>query len=451
MSFEAALLIAAAFSLSSTAIIIEELSLRKKLNSPVGRSAFAILLKQDLAVIPFLIFAGLLSRNGDSSIAHELFSALTSGIAAIMVLFFIGHFISKPILHGVASTENSDMFFAAVMVIVIGSGMMASYFGLSMALGGFAAGLLLAETEYRRLIESLIEPFKGVLLGVFFITVGFEINPALLFDHFGTLLFLIAITLLAKALIIIPAALFFGHSFPKAIQLSLLLGRAGEFAFVLLNSATDSGLINKNESSMLVSSVALGMMILPLLAHIGEWIGNSFYKIEGDVDITGGASAAQENGAIIIGGGRVGRLVAKILDLHNIQHILVDSNASIVKSNRQNGARIFYGDATNPEFLKKCGLHSARAVIITINEPQHVDKITRLIHQLKPGISLIVRAHDESHAKKLYGLGADIVIPETLEASLQLSEESLSLLGVDAARASDTINQQRKDMLALLK
>ena len=451
MSYEASLLIAAAFSLSSTAIIIEELSLRKKLNSPVGRSAFAILLKQDLAVIPFLILAGLLSEKANTNITQELLSALMSSIAAIMVLFFIGHYVSKPILNGVASTENSDMFFAAVMVIVIGSGLMASYFGLSMALGGFAAGLLLAETEYRRLIESLIEPFKGVLLGVFFITVGFEINPVLIYDNLGVLMLMLAAIIIAKALVIVPVGIYFGHSLPKAIQLSLLLGPAGEFAFVLLNTATHNGLMNKTESTLLISCVALGMVILPLLAQIGERIGQAHGKKAQDLDVTGGAAAVDNNGAIIIGGGRVGRLVAKILDEHKIHYVLVDSNATVVRASRQSGTPIFFGNATHPEFLKKCGLDKARAVIITINEPQHVDQITRLVHQLKPEISLIVRAHDESHAKKLYGLGADTVIPETLEASLQLSEESLSQLGVDSVSAQETINRQRRQFIERLK
>lgn len=451
LSYEASLLIGAAFSLSSTAIVIEELSLRKKLSSPVGRSAFAILLKQDLAVIPFLIFAGLLARNGDGHIAQELLSALVSSVAAILILFFIGHYLSKPILHHVASTNNADMFFAAVMVIVIGSGMLAATFGLSMALGGFAAGLLLAETEYRRLIESLIEPFKGILLGVFFITVGFDIDPALLFDQFGLLLLLLVAIILAKSIIIVPMGCFFGHSLYKAIQLGLLLGPAGEFAFVLLNVASTNNLMSKDHHSLLMTCVALGMILLPILATIGERIGKALDKKDQDLDVTGGASAAHDKGAIIIGGGRVGRLVAKILSMHNIQHLLVDANATIVKANRLNGSPIFFGDATNPEFLKKCGLDRARAVIITINDPQSVDTITRLVHRLKPDCALIVRAHDESHAKKLYGLGADIVIPETLEASLQLSEESLHQLGIDSPTASATINAQRSAALSLLK
>jgi CPA2 family monovalent cation:H+ antiporter-2 len=451
LSYEAALLIGAAFSLSSTAIVIEELSLRKKLNSPVGRSAFAILLKQDLAVIPFLIFAGLLVPNSQVDIGQELLSALVSSIAAIVFLFLIGHFLSKPLLHGVTTTNHADMFFAAVMVIIIGSGMMAAYFGLSMALGGFAAGLLLAETEYRRLIESLIEPFKGLLLGVFFITVGFEINPSILFEHFPLLMLMLTGIILAKALVIVPMGYYFGHSISKAVQLALLLGPAGEFAFVLLNVASTNNLLDKAQLSLLMTCVALGMVILPVLASLGETLGQRMDKKGKDLDITGGAAAVQDKGAIIIGGGRVGRLVAKILSSHNIQHLLVDANASIVKANRMNGTPIFFGDATNPEFLKKCGLYTARAIIITINDPQSVDTITRLVHRLKPDTALIVRAHDESHAKKLYMLGADIVIPETLEASLQLSEESLHQLGIEASVASETISQQRQQALSLLK
>ena len=168
LSPQAAVLVGAAFSLSSTAIIIEELSLKKRLNSPVGRTAFAVLLKQDLAVIPFIILAGLMARQNTTSLADELWSALFSGVFAIVLLLFAGRYLFKPVLRVVVGTNSPDMFLAAVLSIVIGAGMTASYFGLSMALGGFAAGLLLAETEYRRMIESMIEPFKGILLGVFF-------------------------------------------------------------------------------------------------------------------------------------------------------------------------------------------------------------------------------------------------------------------------------------------
>ena len=167
LSPQAAVLVGAAFSLSSTAIIIEELSLKKRLNSPVGRTAFAVLLKQDLAVIPFIILAGLMARQNTTSLADELWSALFSGVFAIVLLLFAGRYLFKPVLRVVVGTNSPDMFLAAVLSIVIGAGMTASYFGLSMALGGFAAGLLLAETEYRRMIESMIEPFKGILLGVF--------------------------------------------------------------------------------------------------------------------------------------------------------------------------------------------------------------------------------------------------------------------------------------------
>ncbi len=451
LSPQAAVLVGAAFSLSSTAIIIEELSLKKRLNSPVGRTAFAVLLKQDLAVIPFIILAGLMARQNTTSLADELWSALFSGVFAIVLLLFAGRYLFKPVLRVVVGTNSPDMFLAAVLSIVIGAGMTASYFGLSMALGGFAAGLLLAETEYRRMIESMIEPFKGILLGVFFISVGFEIDPAVIYANIGTLTLGLILVIACKTAVIVPTGYLFGYSTAKGVELGLLLGPAGEFAFVLLGGAASSGLIGKEHTSLLMSCVALGMAILPALVVLGEKIGFAFKKDESPLDVTGGSEAVGQGGAIVIGSGRVGSLVSLFLDQQSVQHILVDSNAAIVKGKRLGGIKIYYGDATHPEFLKKCGLEQAKTLIITINNPKKAEEITAIAHQLKPGVNIIARAHDEVHAKRLYRLGADVVIPETVEASLQLAEASLRSLGFENSVVMQAIDAKRELLDQALK
>lgn len=451
LSAQAAVLVGAAFSLSSTAIIIEELSLKKRLNTPVGRTAFAILLKQDLAVIPFIILAGLLARPNTTSLADELWSALFSGVFAIVLLSIAGRFLFKPILRVVVATNSPDMFLAAVLAIVIGAGMTASYFGLSMALGGFAAGILLAETEYRRMIESMIEPFKGILLGVFFISVGFEIDPVIIYNNIGTLLVMLVLVVVCKMAVIVPTGYLFGYSTSKGIELGLILGPAGEFAFVLLGGAASTGLLGKEQTSLLMSCVALGMAILPLLVALGEKIGFTFKKDSAVLDMTGGSEAVGQGGAIVIGSGRVGSLVSRFLEQQAVQHILVDSNAAIVKGKRLGGVKIYYGDATHPEFLKKCGLEQAKTLIITINNPKKAEEITAVAHQLRPEVTVIVRAHDEVHAKRLYRLGADVVIPETVEASLQLAEASLRALGFESAAVNQAVDAKRELLDQALK
>ncbi len=442
LSLKAALCIGAAFSLSSTAIIIEELSLRKKLSTPVGRAAFAILLKQDLVVIPFIILLGLLAQPASTHVLDQILSAAMSSILAISLLIFIGHSLFKPVLRVVA-TNSPDMFLATVLAIVISAGMIASAFGLSMALGGFAAGLLLSETEYRRMIESIIEPFKGILLGVFFISIGFEIDPLLIWNNLGMLMLLLLGVIACKTLVIIPAGLAFGLPWVKGLELSLLLGPAGEFAFVLLGLATAGGLLNQDLQSVLMAAVALGMAILPLLVLLGEKIEAAYSSRAPALDVTGGSEALEQGGAIIIGGGRVGSLVAQFLQGQSIRYLLVDANPAIVKRRRAEGVITYYGEATNPDFLKKCGLEIAKTVIVTINDSKKAEDIVALVHRLKPDIHLVVRAHDESHARRLYSLGADVAIPETLEASLQLSEASLRSFNVPADAVSHLIDHTR--------
>ena len=451
MSPKAALLIGAAFSLSSTAIIIEELALRKRLNTPVGRAAFAILLKQDLVVVPFIILAGLLVSPSSMGVSEELWSALFSGIFVIVILLMAGFYLFRPVLRFVAAVNSPDMFLAAVLTLVIGAGMTASYFGLSMALGGFAAGLVLAETEYRRMIESMIEPFKGILLGVFFISVGFEIDPVVIYSNISTLLIMLVLIIASKAIVIVPAGYLFGYPTARGIELSLILGPPGEFAFVLLGVTASSGLIDKDHSSLLRSCVALGMAFLPLFVSVGEKIGKNFKRNTDPLDVTGGIEAVGQGDAIVIGCGRVGSLVSRLLDQHAVKHILVDSNSSTVRNKRQEGSKIYYGDATNPEFLKKCGLDQAHILIVTINDPKKAEVIIGHVHQLKPNVTLIVRAHDEAHARRLYRLGANVVIPEALEASLQLSEASLRSLGLDDKLVAQTIDVQRNAMHQALR
>lgn len=417
--------------------------MRKRLNTPLGRTAFAILLKQDLAVIPFIILAGLLANPHAESVAGQVWSALVSGVLAVVLLSLAGRFVFKPVLRVVVATNSPDMFLAAVLAIVIGAGMTAASFGLSMALGGFAAGIVLAETEYRRMIESMIEPFKGILLGVFFISVGFEIDPQVIATNLVPLVGLLALVIAIKMAVIVPAGRLFGFSTAKGLELGLMLGPAGEFAFVLLGVATASGLIGKEHGSLLMSCVALGMAVLPLLVMAGEQIDLRFRKDAESLDVTGGSEGAGRGGAIVIGGGRVGSFVSRLLEQQRLPHILVDSNAAIVRGKRQEGIRIYYGDATHPEFLKKCGLAEAQTVIVTLNDPKKADAIAALVHQLKPEVTLIVRAHDEAHARRLYRLGADVVIPETLEASLQLSEASLRSLGLEEAIITQAIDGKR--------
>ena len=442
-SVEAAMIIGASLALSSTAIVVEVLARAKRLSAPSGRATFSVLLFQDLSVIPILVAVSLLAPQADGNPWQSVVFALLSGVAMIGVISFIGRYALRPLLRLVAALDSPELFLAAVFLIIIGSGVLSAYAGLSMALGSFVAGLLLADTEYRAAIETLIEPFKGLLLGVFFISVGLEIDLVALTREPFSLLSAIALVVLTKIVLFIPVARAFKLSLPAAFESALLLAPAGEFAFIVFSTAAVAGIITSAEAARLLAVVAFSMVLLPAFGGLGRMIAKGARETEiAEADEASAARLASAK-ALIIGSGRVGRLVSTMLQEHGIPYVLTDRDPAIVSGLRAQGEAVFFGDARQMNFLRKCGLDHVDALIITVNTQAEIDRIIQSARELRPNLQIIVRARDAAHAKKLYRLGVTDAVPETIEASLQLSEASLVALGIPIGKVIGSIHEQR--------
>jgi K+:H+ antiporter len=440
-----AFIIGACLALSSTAIVVEILSRQGRLNTSAGRASFATLLAQDLAVAPLLLFISIYGAGESGSVVTTLVLALTNAAIALGVIVVAGRVVMRPLFRLVASVGMSDLFVATTLFVIVATGVAAAIAGISMALGAFVAGLLLAETEFRKAIETAISPFKGLLLGLFFFTVGMNIDFRELAREpvwlVGGALALIA----AKAAILIVLARLYRLSWPASLEMGFMLGPGGEFAFVGIGIATGLGLIDAKLSSFTVTLTALTMMLIPALSYLARRLAPIVREAKSLDPELAVAPSGGSGHAIVIGHGRVGQVVCTMLDRHQFKYIAVDNDAAAVPEQRRQGRTVFYGDATNPEFLKSCGLMEAAAVIVTINEPDSIDEIVAQVRALRKDLLVVSRARDADHARHLYQIGVTDAVPETIEASLLVSEAALIGLGVAMGHVVASIHEKREE------
>jgi CPA2 family monovalent cation:H+ antiporter-2 len=446
-----AVVLGSALSLSSTAIVLELLSNQERLTTSVGRASFSILLAQDLAVIPILLFISILATRTGGSVLASLATALLQAAAAIIVIVAFGRVLLRPLFRWVATARSTEVFIAAVLFVIIADSVIAQQAQLSMALGAFVAGLLLAETEYRKAIETTVAPFKGLLLGLFFFTVGMNVDfrelwrePLLLA---GAVIGLIAV----KALLLVVLAKLFRFSWPAAVEIGLLLSTGGEFAFVGIGMAGSAGLIELSFASFILAVTSITMALTPLLSFVGRRLAARLTPDKPiDAELTVRPAAGQSH-AIVVGYGRVGKVVCELLREHRLPYIVADSDAMTVTRDRREGHDVYFGDATDPQFLEACGLAKAAGVIITIHTARLIDEVVAHVRAMRPDILIVSRARDADHARHLYALGATDAVPETIEASLQLSEAALVGLGVATGLAIATIHEKRDEIRRTLQ
>ena len=448
---DVALVLAASLSLSSTAIVLELLSKQERLTSNVGRTCFSILLAQDLAVIPILMFVSILGAGSGRSVLTSLAGALLWAAVALGAIVLFGRLLMRPLFRLVASTRSRDLFIATVLFVIVAAGVIADRDGLSMALGAFVAGLLLTETEYRKAIEATIEPFKGLLLGIFFFTVGMAIDFRELEREPLLLAASVAGLLAAKALILIGLGRLFRLSWPVAAETALLLGPGGEFAFVGIGMAAAAGVIDPRVASFALAVTSVTMVLTPMLSAIGLRFAARLraggpLAVELTAKPTGG-----QNHAIVVGYGRVGKVVCELLREHGITYLAADLDAPSVTRDRRSGHDVYYGDASDMKFLEACGLANAAGVIITIHTQSAIDEVVEHVRSLRPDIPIVSRARDAAHASHLYSLGATDAVPETIEASLQLSEAALVGLGRPAGPVIASIHEKRDEIRRTLQ
>ncbi|HEX4894682.1 MAG TPA: cation:proton antiporter [Hyphomicrobiaceae bacterium] len=442
---QAAIILGTALALSSTAIVIEVLSAEQRLATAAGRTSFSVLLAQDLAVIPVLLFIGILGWGpGSSSLLASLASALVKAGLAIAVIVVLGRWLLRPMYRVVAGVESSELFIATTLFIIVGTSLLAAAAGMSMALGAFVAGLLLAETEYRKAIEAEIEPFKGLLLGVFFFTVGMKIDVREVLRDPLLILISVAALIAVKAVIILALARMFRLAWPVALETGLLLGPGGEFAFVSIGAATAIGLIAPPVASFTLAVTALSMALIPVLAVVARRLAaRSAARIPPEV-LTAVPGEIKQH-AIVVGYGRMGTVVADMLERHRFAHIVVETDPNVVALNRGRGRALYYGNAYDPGFMSACGIDKAAAVIVTIHDRAAIDEIVAMVRRLRPDIPIITRARDAAHARHLYAVGVTDAVPETIEASLQLSEAALVGLGLPAGPVIASIHDKRDE------
>ncbi len=438
-----ALMLGSCLALSSTAIVLEVLSAQGRVSTSAGRASLSVLLAQDLAVIPVLMFVSVLGADKGSSVVETVGLALINAAAAIAFIVLFGRALLRPLFRLVARTHSSELFIAAILFVVVATGVIAAAASLSMALGAFVAGLLLAETEYRKAIETTIEPFKGLLLGVFFFTVGMSIDLRVLALHpmafAGCVIGLIAV----KAVILTGLARWYKLSVPASIETGLLLGPGGEFAFVGIGLAAVLGVVGPGVASFVLAVTSVTMALIPVLSVVANTIRERLQEPKKADPALAIAPVRQVKHAIVIGHGRVGKVVCGLLTKHGVAYTAAADDAISVSQDREQGHAVYYGDATNPAFLKACGLMEASGVIVTIRTQSAIDAIVRAVRDARPDILIVARARDADHARHLYTIGVSDAVPETIEASLQLSEAALVGLGVPTGPVIVSIHEQR--------
>jgi CPA2 family monovalent cation:H+ antiporter-2 len=450
---EAATLIGASLALSSTAVVVELLSRQGRLPTGPGRTSFAVLLAQDLAVVPLLMLVTILGAQNGSSLAFDLVRAFGQGALALGAVTVLGTLLLRPLFRHVAASHNTELFVAATLLVAAGSGLVTAAAGLSMAIGAFVAGLLLSESEFRRAIEATLDPFKGLLLGVFFFTVGMSLD----IGHLATQpLPILAATLglvCLKGVIIAGLVRAFGQGWPAAAEIAFLLGGGGEFAFIIIGMAMTAGIVERGDGAFAQAVAALSIMLIPLLDVAGRRMSQHMRRTDSAPDPALALAPPEDSlpRAIVVGHGRVGALVSEMLDVHGIRHVVTERAPAVVSQARRAGRPVYFGDAKNDAFLSRCGIAHATAVIVTINRASDVDEVVATVRRLRSDLAIVARARDAEHARRLYDLGVTDAVPETIEASLQLSEASLVGLGVPMGPVIASIHEKRDEFRAELQ
>ena len=429
-----------ALALSSTALVLPIAGT----TTPVGKKALAILLFEDIALVPIIFLLGALAPYASSDGFDGLFRTLWTGALTIAVLLIVGRVALPRLFAQAARTKSPELFLAASLLVVIIAALATSAVGLSPIVGALLAGLLIAETEYHGEVEGITAPFKGLALGVFLITVGMSIDLWVIWDNFGAIMLATLAVLVLKALVTGVALRLMGARSGLATEAGILMASPSETTLIVLAAATQALLIQPGTAQFWQIVTAIGLTVTPLLAWAGRRLARRVDKHQPQAQFDEDDAPR----AIIIGIGRVGKLVADMLEVHGKPYVAIDSDADNVSDARQKGYSAVFGDAAFPAKLTKLGIERASAVIFTMDEPVATQRLVKKLRAAHPDLPIIARARDASHAAALYRAGASHAVPETLESSLQLSEAVLIDLGVAMGPVIASIHEKRDEFRA---
>lgn len=444
-TLQIAIILGAGFALSSTAIVMQLLAENRRLGTATGRNSFAVLLLQDLAVLPILFLVSAFADKSGDSVVVAFIWAIAQALIAVAIILVLGRLVIRPLFRFIGSAASREMFLAFVLLVIIGTALATQQVGLSMALGAFLAGLLLAETEYRHAIEVDIDPFKGLLLGLFFISVGMSIDVLqVVANPFWLIVATIGLYLVKTPIVYVLVRLF-GEPRSVAIEAGLLLGQGGEFAFLVVGLAFTLGLMPSGTAQFMLIVASLTMLVTPLIAHLARQLAR---RIEARDTKRGQPEADLPHDIadhiIVVGYGRVGQMLGSILAAQELPHIGLEIDAKLVDKFRASGAGVFYGDASRPELLRSFGAERAAALVVTMDSPSAAERVVETARGEWPHLTIHARARDLDHARRLIALGADHAIPETTEASLKLGEMVLTGAGIPDDTARQLIDGRRK-------
>jgi CPA2 family monovalent cation:H+ antiporter-2 len=449
---DTAVILGLVLSLSSTAVVMQLMSEQHSTGSRVGQAVFAVLMLQDLAVVPILILIGALGGGAREGVAMLALVTMAKAGGAIALIYLLAGRVVHPLFRAFARQRQPDVFMALILLSTFGIAALSAWAGLSMALGALIAGVLLAETEFKHEVELMIEPFKGLLMGLFFMTVGMDMDARQVLQApwflAGAVCALVALKALVVTLLFRAGKLSWG----RALEGGLLLAQGGEFAFIVIGYAVSRQLIDPALAARVTLAVGLSLFITPLLARLGRAIGDKWDSAqrqqaagrdEGQLELARGR-------LIIAGFGRVGQQLAKLLTEQGIAYVAFENDARLVSKLHAQGLPVYFGNASRPELLRRVHADEAPAIVLTMDHPASALHAVRGIRREFPHVPLFVRSRDEKHARTLKLAGASVVVPETLEASLQLSAFVLESLGLDPHTVDGIVDDERALFAATL-
>lgn len=427
------------FVLTSTAIVMQMLQERNSMSTLKGQRIIAILLFEDLAIVPLLVLVAFLGASGETVTLMERLTSIGIALAAIVALVVAGRYLLNPFFRLLAASGAREVMTAAALLVVLGSALLMQVSGLSMAMGAFLAGVLLSESSFRHQLEADIEPFRGILLGLFFLGVGMAINLTVIAANWQLVLMSVVAYMLVKALLIYCVARMMGTCQRESVERAVLMAQGGEFAFVLYSAAAAVGILDAEANAILTATIIISMILTPLMVIAHDRIVPAKAPQTDDLDVPENV----EGSILMIGFGRFGQIVSQPLLARGYTLSLVDKDADFVRDAANFGFKVYYGDGSRSEILHAAGAGSARAVLICVDDKEAAVRIAEIVKHEFPLVPVLARAYDRGHALDLLKAGVDYQIRETYESALDFSQKALTAVGEETDLAERLVEEFR--------